>query len=66
MEMSQHDGEDFEKANLLLSKFYIDKVSGSVYIIYMVSGGGSSNGSTTSSNSNSNHRVCVIDRDLSA
>lgn len=26
MEMSQHDGEDFEKANLLLSKFYIDKV----------------------------------------
>jgi tetratricopeptide repeat protein 21B len=25
MEMSQHDGEDFEKANLLLAKFYIDK-----------------------------------------
>ena len=26
MELSQHDGEDFEKANLLLAKFYIDKV----------------------------------------
>lgn len=26
MEISQHDGEDFEKANLLLAKFYIDKV----------------------------------------
>jgi len=25
MEMSLHDGEDFEKANLLLAKFYIDK-----------------------------------------
>eukprot|EP01038_Epipyxis_sp_PR26KG_P004303 gene4303-6099_t len=25
MEMSNHDGEDFEKANLLLAKFYIDK-----------------------------------------
>lgn len=25
MEMSHHDGEDFEKANLLLAKFYIDK-----------------------------------------
>jgi tetratricopeptide repeat protein 21B len=25
MEVSQHDGEDFEKANLLLAKFYIDK-----------------------------------------
>jgi tetratricopeptide repeat protein 21B len=25
MEMSDHDGEDFEKANLLLAKFYIDK-----------------------------------------
>ncbi len=23
--MSNHDGEDFEKANLLLAKFYIDK-----------------------------------------
>ncbi len=27
MEMNKHDGEDFEKANLLLAKFYIDKVS---------------------------------------
>lgn len=27
MEVSRHDGEDFEKANLLLAKFYIDKVS---------------------------------------
>jgi hypothetical protein len=27
MEVSMHDGEDFEKANLLLAKFYIDKVS---------------------------------------
>jgi len=27
MERSKHDGEDFEKANLLLAKFYIDKVS---------------------------------------
>lgn len=26
MERSKHDGEDFEKANLLLAKFYIDKV----------------------------------------
>ena len=26
MEVNQHDGEDFEKANLLLAKFYIDKV----------------------------------------
>jgi tetratricopeptide repeat protein 21B len=26
MEVSGHDGEDFEKANLLLAKFYIDKV----------------------------------------
>jgi tetratricopeptide repeat protein 21B len=26
MEMNKHDGEDFEKANLLLAKFYIDKV----------------------------------------
>ncbi len=26
MEVSRHDGEDFEKANLLLAKFYIDKV----------------------------------------
>jgi tetratricopeptide repeat protein 21B len=25
MELNQHDGEDFEKANLLLAKFYIDK-----------------------------------------
>ncbi len=25
MELSHHDGEDFEKANLLLAKFYIDK-----------------------------------------
>eukprot|EP00388_Colpodella_angusta_P034759 GDKK01033763.1.p1 GENE.GDKK01033763.1~~GDKK01033763.1.p1 ORF type:complete len:157 (-),score=34.11 GDKK01033763.1:151-621(-) len=25
MEVSRHDGEDFEKANLLLAKFYIDK-----------------------------------------
>ena len=27
MELSRHDGEDFEKANLLLAKFYVDKVS---------------------------------------
>lgn len=27
MEVNQHDGEDFEKANLLLAKFYIDKVT---------------------------------------
>ena len=27
MELSEHDGEDFEKANLLLAKFYVDKVS---------------------------------------
>lgn len=27
MEVSKHDGEDFEKANLLLAKFYIDKGS---------------------------------------
>lgn len=27
MEVSRHDGEDFEKANLLLAKFYIDKVT---------------------------------------
>lgn len=26
MELSRHDGEDFEKANLLLAKFYVDKV----------------------------------------
>lgn len=26
MEVSRGDGEDFEKANLLLAKFYIDKV----------------------------------------
>lgn len=26
MEVSGHDGEDFERANLLLAKFYIDKV----------------------------------------
>lgn len=25
MELSEHDGEDFEKANLLLAKFYVDK-----------------------------------------
>jgi hypothetical protein len=38
MEVSRHDGEDFEKANLLLAKFYIDKVSpdvaGRVAIIF--------------------------------
>jgi hypothetical protein len=26
MEVSRHDGEDFEKANLLLAKSYTDKV----------------------------------------
>lgn len=26
MEVSKHDGEDFEKANLLIAKFYADKV----------------------------------------
>ena len=26
MKLSNHDGEDFEKANLLLAKFYVDKV----------------------------------------
>lgn len=30
MEVSRHDGEDFEKANLLLAKFYIDKVLSNV------------------------------------
>lgn len=28
MEASQHDGEAFERANLLLAKFYIDKGKG--------------------------------------
>lgn len=28
MELAQQDGEDFEKANLLLAKFYVDKVHG--------------------------------------
>lgn len=28
MELSRHDGEDFERANLLLAKFYIDKGKG--------------------------------------
>lgn len=27
MEVSKHDGEDFEKANLLLARFYVDKAS---------------------------------------
>jgi len=27
MELSKSDGEDFEKANLLLAKFYVDKVT---------------------------------------
>ena len=26
MELSKSDGEDYEKANLLLAKFYVDKV----------------------------------------
>lgn len=26
MELAMHDGEDFEKANLLMAKFYLDKV----------------------------------------
>ena len=25
MEQANHDGEDFQKANLLLAKFYVDK-----------------------------------------
>ena len=25
MEQAHHDGEDFQKANLLLAKFYVDK-----------------------------------------
>ncbi len=32
MEVSQNDGEDFERANLLLAKFYIDKVSGAATV----------------------------------
>ena len=34
MEVSGHDGEDFEKANLLLAKFYIDKVPSYVLRLY--------------------------------
>lgn len=36
MEMNKHDGEDFEKANLLLAKFYIDKVGVDLHYSYIL------------------------------